>query len=246
MKKELIDMLHQKCNRLTVISRAENKNKRAYWNCLCDCGNITTVSGKKLRSGQTKSCGCLKHDLIKEVGVNNKLDEEEVKQRLLKNGYELLSSYERTNKRVKTKCLTCNHIFTRRINASLYNTFGCPLCSKQNNGFVRSNYFDKKPEMKEVPCKVYLLKFSGNNEEFYKIGITRQELNERTRKIPYDLVESEIIETTFYRAYQLEKSLKSTIKPYQYRPQLKFNGWSECFIAETPSFNLYGGQSNAR
>ena len=66
-------MLHQKCNRLTVISRAENKNKRAYWNCLCDCGNITTVSGKKLRSGQTKSCGCLHKEVMSQKKLPNAL-----------------------------------------------------------------------------------------------------------------------------------------------------------------------------
>jgi hypothetical protein len=246
MKKELIDMLHQKCGRLTVVSRAENKNKRAYWNCLCECGNTTTVQGKKLRSGQTKSCGCLKNDIIKKAGQDNRLDEDFVKQKLLQNGYELLSSYEKTISRAKLKCIKCNHIFTRRLEEILHNRSKCSLCSKQNNGFIRSDYFDKRPDIKDIPCKVYLLKFSGNNEEFYKVGITRQKLEERIRKIPYQLVETEIIETTFYKAYELEKSLKKVIKPHTYRPKLKFNGWTECFIAETPTFNLYGAQANAR
>jgi phage FluMu protein Com len=229
MKKELIDMLHQKCGRLTVISRAENKNHRAQWNCLCDCGNTITISGKQLRSGQTKSCGCLRKETVRNQGYKNKHSEEYVIQKLQENGYELLSSYNGILKSATTKCLKCNHIFTRRVEASLYNQHGCPQCSKQNNGFIRSEYFDKHPDMKDKPCKVYLLKFSGNNEEFYKIGITRQELQERTRRIPYDLIESEMIETTYYQAYKLEKSLKQSIKPYQYYPELKFNGRSECF-----------------
>jgi hypothetical protein len=29
------------------------------WNCVCDCGNSKTVEGSHLRSGATKSCGCL-------------------------------------------------------------------------------------------------------------------------------------------------------------------------------------------
>ena len=197
MKKELIDMLHQKCGRLTVISRAPNKSTRAHWNCLCECGNTTIVSGKKLRTGQTQSCGCLRKDTCKETAINQRHSEIYVKQKLQENGYELLSSYEGIQKTAKVKCIKCNHIFTRRIDASLYNQHGCPRCSKQNNGFIRSEYFDKHPDMKDKPCKVYLLKFSGNNEEFYKIGITRQELQERTRRIPYDLIESEVICTTF-------------------------------------------------
>lgn len=231
MKKELIDMLHQKCGRLTIISRAPNKSTRAYWNCLCECGNTTIVSGKKLRTGQTQSCGCLRKDTCKETAINQRHNEIYVKQKLQENGYELLSSYEGTQKIAKVRCIKCNYIFTRRIETSLYNQHGCPRCSFRNNGFIRSDYFNKHPEMKNKPCKVYLLKFSGNNEEFYKIGITRQSLKQRTRRIPYDLIESEVIETTYYNAYLIEKSLKQTIKPYSYYPKIKFNGASECFIA---------------
>ena len=53
---------------LTVLSRAENNSKgQAMWNCLCSCGNFTTVLGKHLRSGHTVSCGCK----MKTVGYNN-------------------------------------------------------------------------------------------------------------------------------------------------------------------------------
>ena len=46
---------------LTVIARGPNTNEgRAQWVCECECGNQTVVLGKNLRSGNTKSCGCLK------------------------------------------------------------------------------------------------------------------------------------------------------------------------------------------
>ena len=46
---------------LTVIARGPNTNQgRAQWVCECECGNQTIVLGKNLRSGNTKSCGCLK------------------------------------------------------------------------------------------------------------------------------------------------------------------------------------------
>ena len=35
-------------------------DNRLLWLCRCDCGNYTKVSGKHLRNGNTKSCGCLK------------------------------------------------------------------------------------------------------------------------------------------------------------------------------------------
>lgn len=31
-----------------------------YYRCLCECGNETTVTTQNLRSGNTRSCGCIK------------------------------------------------------------------------------------------------------------------------------------------------------------------------------------------
>ncbi len=46
---------------LYVIGRAPNRGRSTMWHCVCKCGNETDVAGDKLRSGHTKSCGCLKH-----------------------------------------------------------------------------------------------------------------------------------------------------------------------------------------
>lgn len=59
-----IDLTGQKFGKLTVIG-VDNKrdlNGNIYWKCKCDCGNITVVNGRSLRTGGTKSCGCYKKD----------------------------------------------------------------------------------------------------------------------------------------------------------------------------------------
>jgi len=63
---KLINLKGKKFGRLTVIKRAEN-NKWGYtrWLCKCDCGNEKVVDGNSLRNGHTKSCGCLRKDLIR-------------------------------------------------------------------------------------------------------------------------------------------------------------------------------------
>ena len=48
---------------LRVRKKVETKNGIVKWKCLCDCGNITYVPINHLKSGATKSCGCLAHDL---------------------------------------------------------------------------------------------------------------------------------------------------------------------------------------
>ena len=61
-KSQMIDETGNKYGRLTVIQRdfsKPNSKKNAYWLCKCDCGNIVSVLGVKLRLGQI-SCGCIK------------------------------------------------------------------------------------------------------------------------------------------------------------------------------------------
>lgn len=57
-----VDITGMRFGRLLVNGYAFTKNKRAYWNCTCDCGNTGVYMGKYLRNGDTKSCGCQKYD----------------------------------------------------------------------------------------------------------------------------------------------------------------------------------------
>lgn len=59
MKKE--DLLGKKFNRLLVIAPAEpvGVRRRSAWLCQCDCGTQKIVKSDELKSGDTKSCGCL-------------------------------------------------------------------------------------------------------------------------------------------------------------------------------------------
>lgn len=62
--KEVDEMIGKKFGKLTVISECSKHDKFGYkvYKCLCDCGNITYVNSNKLKTGNTKSCGCLRID----------------------------------------------------------------------------------------------------------------------------------------------------------------------------------------
>lgn len=61
--------------RLTVIERAENNHRGdAQWLCRCECGNEVVVKGISLRSGHTRSCGCLQKDKVRQQGLKNTAD----------------------------------------------------------------------------------------------------------------------------------------------------------------------------
>lgn len=60
-----IDLTGKKFNRLTVIKEVGRDNQGfVTWLCKCDCGNEVVVTGASLRRGNTKSCGCLIHDIL--------------------------------------------------------------------------------------------------------------------------------------------------------------------------------------
>ena len=63
---KFVDLTGQRFGRLTVIKRVENNGKKVMWLCRCDCGNETTVFSGYLRNGDTKSCGCLSNDKLRE------------------------------------------------------------------------------------------------------------------------------------------------------------------------------------
>lgn len=68
----LDDLTGKRFGRLTVVSRAENgKGSRARWLCRCDCGNERVVYGYSLKSGNTRSCGCLRAETSKDKATTH-------------------------------------------------------------------------------------------------------------------------------------------------------------------------------
>ncbi len=47
-----------------ILVRQHSRQQATTWLCNCDCGNRSYVDQRSLRSGRTKSCGCLKHECI--------------------------------------------------------------------------------------------------------------------------------------------------------------------------------------
>ena len=64
-----LDLTGQKFNRLFAKNREKSHHGTSQWSCLCDCGNIVIVTGKYLKSGHTKSCGCYKKEMTSKMSL---------------------------------------------------------------------------------------------------------------------------------------------------------------------------------
>lgn len=75
-----IDRRGQVFGRLTVLNEPPTKGSRSKlrtWKCRCECGTIKFVNPSLLRTGKTKSCGCLRRDMGKRKATHGLTDSPE-------------------------------------------------------------------------------------------------------------------------------------------------------------------------
>lgn len=65
------NLIGQKFNLLTVVKRVVDEQDHVKWMCECECGNTIIVRADSLRSGHTKSCGCLQKKHISQLNTTN-------------------------------------------------------------------------------------------------------------------------------------------------------------------------------
>ena len=117
------NLVGQRFGKLVVESFAYSKDNRSWWNCNCDCGGSRVVLGKHLKTGQVKSCGCLKHTKLAICGQTR------IEEGRVINGYRFTGNYEYTNNKLlyEVECLACGKVSYKK----LYNVqhFKC-MCIK--------------------------------------------------------------------------------------------------------------------
>ncbi len=70
----MIDLTGKRFGMLSVERYSKTtKSGHAVWICKCDCGNVKEIEGRKLRSGETKACGCQRGKSISHGGSYSRL-----------------------------------------------------------------------------------------------------------------------------------------------------------------------------
>jgi hypothetical protein len=62
MKKPVNDLTGQRFGRLVAVGIDDRGDRRTYYVCQCDCGNIKSVRSDSLLCGAIRSCGCIKKE----------------------------------------------------------------------------------------------------------------------------------------------------------------------------------------
>ena len=59
-------LIGRRFGRLVVIGYDGRRGRYPYWRCRCDCGRETVVRQANLKSGHTKSCGCMRRQIYRD------------------------------------------------------------------------------------------------------------------------------------------------------------------------------------
>lgn len=108
---------------------------------------------------------------------------------------------------------------------------GCKECSHLLSGYRKSDWINRSKNRTGI---FYILECEGNNEKFYKVGITSISVKERYRKkgyMPYNYkILKEINSTDLEYIWNLENKFKKYYKINRYKPLIPFAGSIyECF-----------------
>lgn len=175
---------------------------------------------------------------------NNKYIIKNINTFLVKNDCksELVSKkYCGTHVELKFKCNECGSVYKStfaNIKRRQSNNSDCSCldCSYLNNTSYNITLANRnKDELEKMSGNIYLIKMFDKSisEEFYKIGITKNSLDERynyNNMSNYKYEEILFYKTSMYNAIKIEKILKNELSIKSYIPNNKFGGYTECFI----------------
>ena len=116
-KSRFESLIGKRFGRLVVKKQTEQrKSGEIVWECLCDCGNITTGSTGQLNQGKKQSCGCLAR--------------ESSAKRATKHGLVKTRVY-RIYRHILDRCLNTNHVHYKN-----YGGRGITICQLWLDDFV--------------------------------------------------------------------------------------------------------------
>lgn len=184
----LEDLTGKRFGRLVVQIQTASSGRRVVWTCLCDCGNACDVKAMLLKSGKTRSCGCVRTENSASLfkGKNHSKDE-------IGKSYGALTVVKRIRYGYwDCRCTCGNHIraFGRRLRKGLTTSCGCQKRHKTRNhpilSALRQKYrvYRSSAAARNLEFNLPFLYFASLVVRpcFYCGGPPRQEIRFRSKK----------------------------------------------------------------
>lgn len=165
------DLMGRTFGRWVVLRLARKGTHKtpSYWLCKCACGNKKTVAGKSLKSGYSKSCGCLKNEFTS--------------RRFSTHGLSRTPEYSSWKNMVNR----CNN--PRTLNYHRYGGRGIKICDRWNPvvGGTFENFLE---DMRQKPSPQHTIERedgNGNYEPSNCKWVTRADQAHNTSRVKLDM-----------------------------------------------------------
>lgn len=205
--------LYVHCNqKITIICKTHGEFQQNFFHHLNGMG-CRKCAFMKNAEGRTKS----REDFIEEANKKH-------------NNFYNYDKVEYINSRDKVTIYCPIHKYFQQCAHNHITGQGCPECGRENGGYNKSDYIKKANGR---ICTFYTIKCWNENEEFYKIDITMNDVKTRYNSVSDMSYNYEITSEIFGEAgfiWDLEKSEIKKLKEFHYLPKIKFGGHkTECF-----------------
>lgn len=150
-----------------------------------------------------------------------------------------IKEYKNSNDNIIIKCKSCGNIQHDKVYRVLTferqnKNYLCRNCSLDNKLRLSAYNMVKFYENSDLGNNIgylYMYEVVMNDKKFFKLGITRNSILSRIRKISkiYEIKNIVFIADTNLNVAKLERSLKKKYQNYKIKPDKKFEGYTECF-----------------
>lgn len=195
------NLIGNRYGKLITTKRIRSNNK-TYYDCICDCGNVTNVWHAALVNGKTKSCGCL----TKRIGEDHPLYDSSMskERRFRSRGTDKMRKWRVIIKQINgNKCVKCNsgdklishHLYSYTLNPDRSEDLdnGVCLCDKCHKEYHKNygkfskqstfHQFMSLPEWDDnMPRLIDLLKSASEDELRFIDSISK----------PFDSIDQEL------------------------------------------------------
>lgn len=202
----------------------------------CPLHGIFELTADKHLHG--KDGGCKKCQLLKRKLIEKKLYGDLFLQKVQKihgNRYNY-SKVDYVNNHTDVIIVCSKHGDFPQSPSSHLNGRGCRECGKETmggyGGYNYKNAEKYKNEWINKDAFIYIVRLYNENEDFIKIGISVHE-NLKIRFLstpcPYNFEKLNIFKMSLYDAVLIEQNFLNNNKNFKYTPEIKFNGYTECY-----------------
>jgi hypothetical protein len=238
--KEFIEKANKIHNYKYDYNLVDYKNAKTKVKIICNIHGIFNIEPNAHLNGN----GCSKCGRLSRIEKSKYTTETFIEKSNIRhnNFYSYLKTkYTKSTEEVNIECPI--HGEFKQVAAEHLRGYGCKKCAEiYSNGYKLSSWLKYCNRYNKDVANLYYIKIFNNFEEFIKIGISTQGIDNRFKYLYLSNYKYEILnvmELSPKECFIKEKEIHKKFSKHKYTPNTKFRGYTECFDVKILKDLLY-------